>query len=129
GEVKNFDPGEHLSFKEAKRLDRFCQFALIAAKEAVDDSGLVIDESISEDVGVIMGSGVGGMITLAEQIEVLRVKGPHRVSPFLIPMYLTDLAAGQIAIAIGARGTNFAVVSACATSAHAIGEAAEIIKR
>jgi len=129
GEIKNFDPGAHLSFKEAKRLDRFSQLALIAAKEALEDSGLVINEENSEHVGVIMGSGVGGMITLAEQIEVLRTKGPHRVSPFLIPMYLTDIAAGHIAIATGARGPNYAVVSACATSGHAIGEAMEIIKR
>jgi 3-oxoacyl-[acyl-carrier-protein] synthase II len=129
GEIKNFKPEEKLSFKEVKRLDRFCQLALIAAKEAVEDSGLEITEENGEEIGVIMGSAVGGMITLAEQIEVLRTKGPHRVSPFLIPMFLEDIAAGHIAIATGARGPNFATVSACATSAHAIGEAAEIIKR
>src|SRR5437870_4879918 len=129
GEVKDFKPEEVLSFKEAKRLDRFCQLALVAAKEALESSGLVIDESNSEDVGVLMGSAVGGMITLAEQIEVLRTKGPHRVSPFLIPMYLADIAAGHIAISTGARGPNYATVSACATSGHAIGEAVEIIKR
>jgi 3-oxoacyl-[acyl-carrier-protein] synthase II len=129
GEVKEFKPEEKLSFKEAKRLDRFCQLALVAAKEALDDSGLVIDEANSEEIGVIMGSGVGGMITFAEQLEVLRTKGPRRVSPFLIPMYLANVAAGQIAIATGARGPNYATVSACATSAHAIGEATQTIMR
>jgi beta-ketoacyl-acyl-carrier-protein synthase II len=129
GEVKNFQPDELLSAREAKRLDRFCQFALIASREALADSGLVIDESNSQDVGVLMGSGIGGIITLSDQIEVLRAKGPHRVSPFLIPMFLIDLAAGQVAIATGARGPNTGIVSACSTSAHALGEAAEIIKR
>jgi len=129
GEVKNFEPEAVLSPREAKRLDRFCQFALIACREALSDSGLTIDESNSTDVGVLFGSGIGGVITLSEQIEVLRTKGPHRVSPFLIPMFLIDLAAGQIAIATGARGPNSGIVSACSTSAHALGEAAEIIKR
>ncbi len=129
GEVKNFQPEELLSAREAKRLDRFCQFALIACREAIVDSGITIDESNSEDVGVLIGSGIGGIGTLSEQIEVLRTKGPHRVSPFLIPMFLIDLAAGQIAIATGARGPNSGIVSACSTSAHALGEAAEIIKR
>lgn len=129
GEVKNFDPEAVLSPREARRLDRFCQFALLAAREALADAGLTIDESNWDDVGVLMGSGIGGITTLTEQMEVLRTKGPTRVSPFLIPMYIIDLAPGQIAIATGARGPNFAVVSACATSAHALGEAAEIIKR
>ncbi len=129
GEVKNFRPEDLLSAREAKRLDRFCQFALVACREAISDSGITIDESNSADVGVLIGSGIGGIITLSEQIEVLRTKGPHRVSPFLIPMFIIDLAAGQVAIATGARGPNFGIVSACATSAHALGEAAEIIKR
>ncbi|HEY3117880.1 MAG TPA: beta-ketoacyl-ACP synthase II [Chloroflexota bacterium] len=128
-EVKGFDPEQMLSPREARRLDRFCQFALVAAREAVADAGLVIDESNSEHIGVVMGSGIGGIITLSEQIEVLRSKGPRRVSPFLIPMFLIDLASGQIAIATGARGPNYGMVSACTTSAHAIGEAAEIISR
>lgn len=129
GEVKEFEPEQVLSPREARRLDRFSQFALVATREALGDAELVIDESNSEEVGVLMGSGIGGITTLAEQIEVLRTKGARRVSPFLIPMYIIDLAAGQIAIALGARGPNFAVVSACSTSAHALGEAAEIIKR
>src|SRR5436190_11487807 len=129
GEVKNFKPEEVLSAREAKRLDRFVQFALIATREALEDSGLTIDESNSEDIGILMGSGIGGIATLSEQIEVLRTKGPHRVSPFLIPMFVIDLAAGQIAIATGARGPNTGIVSACSTSAHALGEAAEVIKR
>lgn len=129
GEVKNFEPEAVLSPREARRLDRFCQFALFATREALADAGLTIDESNSDEIGVLMGSGIGGITTLTEQMEVLRTKGPTRVSPFLIPMYIIDLAPGQIAIATGARGPNFAVVSACATSAHALGEAAEIIKR
>ena len=128
-EVKNFQPEQVLSPREAKRLDRFCQFALIACREAIADSGIVIDEENAEEVGVLVGAGIGGIGTLSEQIEVLRAKGPHRVSPFLIPMFLIDLAAGQIAIATGARGPNSGIVSACSTSAHALGEAAEIIKR
>lgn len=129
GEVKGFDPDALLSAREARRLDRFCQFALISARQAIADANLTIDESNSEEIGILMGSGIGGIITLSEQLEVLRTKGPRRVSPFLIPMFIIDLAAGQIAIATGARGTNFGVVSACSTSAHALGEAAEIIKR
>jgi beta-ketoacyl-acyl-carrier-protein synthase II len=129
GEVSGFNPEAVLSPREAKRLDRFCQFALVASRDAIRDADLTIDESNSADVGVLIGSGIGGIITLSEQLEVLRTKGPHRVSPFLIPMFIIDLAAGQVAIATGARGPNFGVVSACATSGHAIGEAAEIIKR
>src|SRR5437870_4134113 len=129
GEVHGFDADALLSAREAKRLDRYCQFGLVAAREALAHSGLVIDESNSENIGVLMGSGIGGIATLSEQLEILRTKGPRRVSPFLIPMFIVDLAAGQIAIATGARGPNFGVISACATSGHAIGEAAEIIKR
>jgi beta-ketoacyl-acyl-carrier-protein synthase II len=129
GEVTGFDPESVLSPREAKRLDRFCQFALVASRDAISDANLTIDESNSTDVGVLIGSGIGGIITLSEQMEVLRTKGPRRVSPFLIPMFIIDLAAGQVAIATGARGPNFGVVSACATSGHAIGEAAEIIRR
>jgi len=129
GEVTGFNPEGMLSAREAKRLDRFCQFALVASREAIRDADLTIDESNATEVGVLIGSGIGGVITLSEQIEVLRTKGPHRVSPFLIPMFIIDLAAGQVAIATGARGPNFGVVSACATSGHALGEAAEIIKR
>ena len=128
-EVKDFRPEELLSPREAKRLDRFCQFALVACREAMEDSGIVIDDSNAEDIGVLVGSGIGGITTLSEQMEVLRTKGPRRVSPFLIPMFLIDLAPGQIAIATGARGPNSGIVSACSTSAHALGEAAEIIKR
>ncbi|MPZ14541.1 MAG: beta-ketoacyl-ACP synthase II [Chloroflexi bacterium] len=128
-EVKDFNPEELLSHREARRLDRFCQFALVAAREAIADAGLTIDEANAEDVGVLMGSGIGGINTLADQIDVLQTKGPHRVSPFLIPMFIIDLAAGQVAIATGARGPNFGTVSACASSGHALGEAAEIIRR
>lgn len=129
GEVKDFHPEDVLTHREARRLDRFCQFALVAARAAIADAALTIDSSNAEEVGVLMGAGIGGITTLSDQIEVLRTKGPSRVSPFLIPMFLIDLAAGQIAIATGARGPNFGIVSACATSGHAIGEAAEIIRR
>jgi 3-oxoacyl-[acyl-carrier-protein] synthase II len=129
GEVKDFHPEEVLSHRESRRMDRFCQFSLIAARAALDDAALSIDESNSEEIGIVIGSGIGGIATLSEQIQVLHDKGPGRVSPFLIPMFVIDLAAGQIAIATGARGPNFGVVSACSTSAHALGEAAEIIRR
>lgn len=128
-EVKGWDPIPYLGAREARRTDRFQQFALVAADEALRQAELTIDASNRDDVGVIVGSGIGGLATLAEQIEVLRTRGPERVSPFISPMMLIDLAAGMIAIRTGARGPNFAVVSACATSTHSLGEAYETIRR
>lgn len=110
-------------------MDRFVQMALAAVKEAQADAKLTIDSSNAERVGVLMGSGIGGIATLMEQAKVLEARGPDRVSPFLVPMMIVDIIAGQTAIFTGAKGPNYAVVSACATSAHCIGEAFEVIRR
>ena len=128
-EVKGFNPLTRVSMKEARRMDRVIQLAVVAAFEAVESAGLVIDASNAERIGVIVGSGIGGLATLEQQAKILAEKGPKRVSPFLIPMMIADMPAGQISISLGAKGTNFCPVSACATSAHAIGEATENIRR
>ena len=129
GEVKDFNPAAAVGPKEARRMDRFVQLGVTAAMQALTDSGLQIDAANAEDVGVLMGSGIGGIATLMEQARVLDNRGPDRVSPLLIPMMIIDLLAGQTAIHTGAKGPNFSVVSACATSAHSIGEAFEVIRR
>ena len=129
GELKGFDPEAALGRKEARRADRFVQMAVVAAQEALADAHLTIDDANRTDVGVIVGSGIGGIETLVEQINVLQTRGPDRVSPFLVPMFIVDLVAGEIAIRIGAQGPNYSIVSACSTSAHCIGEAAEVIRR
>jgi 3-oxoacyl-[acyl-carrier-protein] synthase II len=128
-EVKGFDPTARLSAKEARRMDRVTQFAVAAACDAVEHARLAIGPDNAERVGVLVGSGIGGLATLEGQIGVLHERGPRKVSPFLIPMMIADMSAGQVAISLGAKGTNFCPVSACATSAHAIGEAAESIRR
>ncbi len=128
-EVKDFDPKEHFGHKEARRLDRVVQFALVASKEALEDAQLVINDGNAEEIGVVIGSGIGGISTLLAQVKVMDTRGPRRVSPFLIPMIIPDTSAGQVAISFGAKGPNMAVVSACATGANAIGEAAEMIRR
>jgi len=129
GVVDDWDPTRWLDPKEVRRLSRFQQFAVVAADEALADSGLVIDEANAPRVGVIVGSGIGGMTAMEEQKEILLEKGPSRVSPFSVPMMIIDLAAGHISIRTGAQGINYAPVSACATGNHAIGEAGEAIKR
>lgn len=129
GEVKEFDPTDVLERKEARRMDRFQQLAFAAAVEAVADSGLAIGPDNAERVGVLVGSGIGGLGVLTEGFRTLFSRGPSRISPFLITSMVVDLAPGLISIALGAKGPNFSTVSACATSAHAIGEAAEIIRR
>ena len=128
-EVQGFDPEPVMGKKEARRTDRFVQMALAATREALADARLTIDARNRTEVGVLVGSGIGGIETLSREIEVLRTKGPDRVSPFLVPMYIVDLAPGLIAIHTGAQGPNFSAVSACSTSAHCVGEAAEIIRR
>ncbi|MEN3042493.1 MAG: beta-ketoacyl-ACP synthase II [Fervidobacterium sp.] len=118
-EVKDFKPEDYMDKKLAKRLDRFSQFALAAARQAIEMSGLNF-VGIEDRVGVVISSGMGGFLTLSEQNEVLREKGPERVSPFLIPMILINMASGIVAMEFGLKGPNFAPVSACATSIHAI---------
>lgn len=128
-EVKGFDPVAHFGRREARRYDRFIQFALVAARQAIADSGLTFENGTSERTGVIIGSGVGGIASIVKEVEVYARRGPRRVSPFLIPKMLADSAAGQVAITFGIRGPNMAVVTACATGTNAIGEAAEMIRR
>lgn len=129
-EVKDFDPLEYLDRKEARRMDRFTQFAVSAALMAWQDCGLASAQAEvdPERVGVVIGAGIGGMETLHEQYYTLFYKGPSRISPFFVPMMIPDMAAGQTSIAIGAKGPNFAVVSACASGTHSIGEAFRLIK-
>ena len=129
GEVKGFEPTDYLDKKEARRYDRFLQLGLVASAEAVNDARLVVTPDEAERVGVLLSSGIGGISTIVEAANVLATRGPDRVSPFVVPMMLPDMLSGMVAIQTGAKGPNFGVVSACATSGHALGEAAEIIKR
>jgi 3-oxoacyl-[acyl-carrier-protein] synthase II len=126
-EVKDFDPSGVASAKEARRLDRNVLLALAASKEAVDDAGL--REFDPTRVGIILGSAIGGFLGIMEQADIFRERGADRVSPHFLPNVLVDSASGQVAISLGIRGPNYAVVSACATGSHAVGEAAELIKR
>jgi 3-oxoacyl-[acyl-carrier-protein] synthase II len=126
-EVKDFDPTGLVSPKEARRMERNVLFALSAANEAIADAGLA--DFAPDRVGIDFGSAIGGVIGIVEQAEILRDRGPGRVSPFFIPSVLVDTASGQLAISLGIRGPNYAVVSACATGSHAVGEAAELIRR
>ncbi len=130
-EVKNFDPSAVLDRKEQRRNDRYVQLALVAARQAMDQAGLParLEGELAERTGVIVGTGIGGIRTLADQILLMGEKGPDRMSPFLIPMAIGNLAAGVIAIFFGPQGPNFSVVSACATGGHSIGEAWETIRR
>ena len=122
-EVKNFEPAGWLEPKEAKRWDRFCQFGVVAAKQAVLDAGLSIDDSNRNRVGVSIGSGVGGLLMMETQAQVLNDRGPDRVTPFCVPMMIPNMATGLTAIALGARGPSSAVATACAAGSNAIGDA------
>jgi 3-oxoacyl-[acyl-carrier-protein] synthase II len=128
-EVKGFDPVELFSTRDARKMDRFTQFAIAATLEALGQSGLQIDELNRDRVGVVIGTGIGGIGTLLDQADVLRERGPERVSPFLVPMMISDSAPGMIAIRFGARGPNMALATACASGNNAIGEALEMIRR
>jgi len=128
-EVKDFDPAALFGSREARRMDRVTQFSLTATLQAVQQSGLQIDDTNRDRIGVVIGTGIGGLSTLYEQMQVLAERGPSRVSPFLVPMMLPDSSAGMVAIQLGVRGPNMAVVTACATGTNAVGEAAEIIRR
>jgi len=128
-EIKGFDPKEHFPPKEARRMDPFVQYALVAGREAIHDAGLPTSDGDRVRTAVVIGSGIGGMGTLTEQFLVLKERGPGRVSPFFVPMVLPDTAAGMLAIEFGLRGPNMAITSACATGANAIGEAYEMVRR
>jgi len=131
GEVKDFDPSGVLDKKEIRRTDRYIQFGLVAAREAMDQAGLPgrMEGDEAERTGVILGTGLGGVGTLVEGITTNALRGPDRISPFLIPMGIPNVGAGQVAISYGMTGPNFTTVSACATGGHAIGEAFETIRR
>ncbi len=128
-EVKGFDGPSLFGSREARRMDRCTQYSLAAAQEAVKDAKLEIDPGNSDRIGAVVGTGIGGIETLYDEFMNFEAKGPSRVSPFLVPMMLPDTPGGKIAIELGIKGTNFAVVTACATGTNAIGEASEIIKR
>ncbi|MBI2919432.1 MAG: beta-ketoacyl-ACP synthase II [Chloroflexi bacterium] len=128
-EVKGFDAANYMDRKEIRRTDLFVQYAIAASRQAVKMAELTIDERNADHIGVIIGSGIGGIATLSEQFKVLFEKGPRRVSPFLVPMYVCDMAPGQVSIALGAKGPNFSTTSSCASGADAVGVGFEIVRR
>ncbi len=128
-EVKDFDPAQYIDRKELRRMDRFAQFAAAAALQAVEQAQLKIDATDANDVGVIIGAGYGGLSTILGQYDVLKEKGPDRISPFLVPMMIADTACAIVSIMLGAKGPNFCVTSACASGSDAIGDSFEIIRR
>jgi 3-oxoacyl-[acyl-carrier-protein] synthase II len=129
GEVKGFEPEAWLDPRDVRHTDRFVQFAVAAAKQAVADAGLDPAQTDMDRVGVLIGSGIGGAWTWEGQHRVLLERGPNRVSPYFIPLMILDMASGRVAMEFGARGPNIAIATACATSAHSIGEATEMIRR
>lgn len=128
GEVPEFDPAQYMDRKEARRADRVTQFAFVAADEALKQAGYDAADN-GTDMAVIIGTAIGGITTLSQEYETLMAKGPGRVSPFLMPMMLSDMTSGQLSIKLGAKGVNYALISACASGADSIGEAANIIRR
>jgi 3-oxoacyl-[acyl-carrier-protein] synthase II len=128
-EVPGFDPHQYMDRKDARRTDRFVHFAVAAAGEALRSAGLTITAENAERVGAVIGSGIGGLGTLADSVTVLNARGPGRVGPFVVPAMITNMASGQVSMMYNLQGPNFCVTSACATAAHAIGEAAETIRR
>lgn len=128
GEVRNFEPTEWLDKKESRRMDRFAQFAVAAAKMAVKDAGLDLEQIDRDRAGAVIGCGIGGVITFEEQKEVLIAKGPGRVSPFFVPMLISNMAAGHISIAFGLQGPSLTVTTACASATDAIGRALRLIQ-
>lgn len=128
-QVKDFDIEQYISKKDARKMDRFTHYAIAAAKEAVDDAALEINDDNAADIGVWLGSGIGGMETFEQQYKNLTEKGPRRVSPFFVPMMIPDMAAGQVSILLGAKGINTCTVTACATGTNSIGDAFKVIQR
>jgi len=129
GEVKGFEPANYINRKDARHMDRFAQLAVAASLQALEQSGIHISSINEDDVGIVIGSGIGGLTTLFEQNKILLEKGPDRVSPFLIPMMIADIAAAQVSIALGVKGPNLCTTSACSSGSDAIGTAYEILKR
>jgi len=129
GEVKNFDATDFIEKKEIKKMDTFIHYAMAAVKEAMDDSGLVIDESIADETGVSIGVGIGGLPNIQHYSDVLSQRGPNRITPFFIPMTISNMASGFVAIEYGAKGYNATTTSACSSANHSIGDAARIIER
>lgn len=127
-EVKGFDPTDYMDRKEARRADLFAQFGVAAADLAVRDAGWDLSRPAGERTGVLIGSGIGGIQTFEEQCKVYLEKGPRRVSPFFVPMFIPDMASGLVSIRLGAKGPNYCTVSACASSAHAVGESFRLIE-
>lgn len=130
-EVKGFEPEQYLDRKEVRRTDRFAQFAVAVAQQAVEDAGLTdqFDRLNRDRIGVIIGSGIGGIRTFEEQARIMLERGPQRISPFFVPMFIADIASGLVSMRYGLRGPNYATVSACASSAHAVGAAYRIVQR
>ncbi len=130
GEVKGFDPKLHgIGFKEAKRMDKFAQYAVAAAKQAIESSGLDLIKENRERIGVLIGSGIGSLYTIEEEHKNMLNKGPSKMSPFLIPMLIVNEAAGQVGIVFGLKGPNSCVATACASGSHAIGDAFRVLER
>lgn len=129
GEVKGYDPHDYLDRKDAKRMDRFAQFGVSASKQAIEDAQFTINDLNAEQVGVVIGTGIGGLKVLEDQQEIYLNKGPDRCSPFMIPMMIANMASGLTAIHTGAKGPNFCTVTACAAGSNAIGDAFRLIQR
>ena len=129
GEVKGFEPTDYINRKDARRMDRFAQLAVAASLQAVEKAGLQINSTNEDNIGVIIGSGIGGLTTLFEQTRILIEKGPQRVSPFLVPMMIADMASAQVSIALRVKGPNICTTSACSSGSDAIGAGYELIKR
>jgi len=128
GEVKGFDPTQFLDRKEAKRMDRFSQFGVVASQQAIADAKLVINDLNADQIGVLIGTGIGGIKVLEDQEEIYLTKGPSRCSPFMIPMMIANMAAGLTAINIGAKGPNSCTVTACAAGSNAVGDAFRLVQ-
>ncbi len=129
GEVKGFDPTSYIGRKEARRMDRFAQLAVAASQECIKSSGLKINEYDENDVAIIVGSGIGGLTTMFEQARIMLEQGPSRVSPFLAPMMISDMAAAQVSITLGVKGPSLCTTSACSSGSDAVGVGYELIKR
>ncbi len=129
GEVKGFVPTDYINRKDAHHMDRFAQLAVAASRQAMEQSGLKINSNNQDSIGIVIGSGIGGLSTLFHQTKTLLERGPGRVSPFLVPMMISDMAAAQVSIALGAKGPNLCITSACSSGSDAIGAAYELVRQ